>query len=155
MKRAVFLSYNTDNPQINCISLNDRYSELFSGRKKLPSGDDFSFRFAPFSSSSLSNWRAHFFDVISSGSIYFKHQRGFNPEYMFRHHDVSFKIVIWIASKRFNPKYMFRHHDVSFKIVIWIASKNICRKTMTTKIWSWKLDKCSGIIKPCLHAYFI
>ena len=110
-----FFSYNTDNPQINCISLNDCHSELFFRIVKNSSGGDSSFRFVSFPSSSPANWEDHFFDVMSSGSIYIKHQRGFNPKYVFHHHDVSFKKSIKTTTKRFSPKYIFHHHAFSFK----------------------------------------
>ena len=131
MKRAVFFSYNTDNPQINYISLNARYSELFSGWKNILLAMIFLLGSPPFP-----HLRCPIGGLTSLTSC---------PR-------VLFILNIKGGSTR---KICFVIMTSVLKIVIWIASKNICRKTMTTKIWSWKLDKCSGIIKPCLHAYFI
>ena len=77
--------------KINNVSLNCHCNELSPRIARLFSDDDFSFRFAPFPSSSSANWEDYFLDVMSSGSIYIKHQRGSNPSYVFHHHYVSFK----------------------------------------------------------------
>ena len=57
--------------------------------------------------------------------------------------------------KGFNPNYKYHHYDITLKIVIGSISKEKCRKIMTIKIWLWNLDKCSRLIKPCLHVQFI
>ena len=41
------------------------------------------------------------------------------------------------------------------KIVVGLTSKNKYRKNMTIKIWLWKLDKCLGLLKSCLHVWFM
>ena len=53
--------------------------------------------------------------------------------------------------KGFNPNYLFHHHDITLKIVIGLTTKGKYRKVMTIKIRLWNLDKCSRLIKSCLH----
>ena len=77
-------------------------------------GDSF-FLFAPFPPSSAANWGFCSLDVMSSGSIYIKHQKGSTRTTCFIIMTSLLKIVTQIASKGFSPKYIFHHRDVSFK----------------------------------------
>ena len=57
--------------------------------------------------------------------------------------------------KGLNPSFTYHHRDITLIIVTKQTSKENTEKSWPTKIWLWNLDKCSRLMKSCLHAYFL
>ena len=57
--------------------------------------------------------------------------------------------------KGFNPNFIFHHYGSILKMVMRSTPKEKYRKIMTFKIRLWNLEKCSRLIKSCLHVWFI
>ena len=74
------------------------------------------------------------------GTIYWRHDR----LSIFNQH-----------SKGLNPSFTYHHRDITLIIITKQTSKENTEKSWLTKIWLWNLDKCSRLMKSCLHAYFI
>ena len=120
-RKAIFFSENTDNPQINCISLNDCYSELFFRMEK--------------TLLSMVLWSAvcHPFLHLTWGS---------STNRVAQTTDVMFAILVLINTS--NGLTRITNFIIMTSLLIIVTkqtSKEKYRKIMTIKIWSWNLDK--------------
>ena len=126
------IAEDLNNPRKNCISWKDCFSELFSGMTVFLLLIYLFVRFG----SAFPLFDLSFVNQLGV-TLYWRHVRT-----SIYNHEI----------KGFNPNYIYHHCDITLKIVIGSTSKEKYRKIMTIKIWLWNLDKCSRLIKSCLHA---